>query len=272
MKLFLLLTVFYAVSAQQPKDVEFDISEKVIEKLPMNSAYIACTDEKYKYCESEFNSYIGYLGKWTDVNQFIHQINNFYKADVSSGFLSLCHARQMLFRCFGTQYESCTSRLQFLKKGANVTVAYQLSGVFNSLDFECSGGSVQATTNWGCIWNTWNSQSYHDAKATCLNIFYNNTLSTYDQVCIAGQGLAVCLSLQFSAAPAPCNINDLIWFECERTVNFFQFDGLCPNIRCQVKGNSFESQPKTIEEAFQRRLTHNEGLAEIHIPKNRRFH
>uniref|UniRef100_A0A914Z298 Uncharacterized protein n=1 Tax=Panagrolaimus superbus TaxID=310955 RepID=A0A914Z298_9BILA len=270
MKLLILLTVFYAVAAQQPKDVEFDISEKVIEQMPLNTVYIPCTDEKYMYCQSQFNAFIGYQGQWTDVNQFIHTINSFYKADVSTGFLSLCHARTLLFQCLGTEYESCTSRFQFLRKGANATIAYQLSGVFNSLDFECSGGSVQATTNWGCIWTVWNSQSYQSAKQNCLSVFYNNTFTSQSQVCVAGQGLSVCLSLQFSAAQAPCNVNDLIWFECERIVNLFQFDGLCSNIRCQVKNTFLADQPKTIEEAFQRRLTHNEGLAEIHLQRKHR--
>lgn len=129
-----------------------------------------------------------------------------YKQDVA-GLLKLCHARQQLFQCFGTEYQSCTSRFQFLKKGANVTVSYQLSGIFNSLDFECSGGSVQATTNWPCIWTIWNSPAYQTAKTTCINIFYNNTLNTQDQVCTAGQGLAVCLSLHF-VAPS-CSNNDV---------------------------------------------------------------
>jgi hypothetical protein len=265
MKLVLLFTVFYAVAAQLPKDVQFDISKDVITKLPLSTAYIPCTSEKYNYCQAEFNSFLGYQGAWTDVNEFQHAINTFYKQDVK-GLLNLCHARQQLFRCFGTEYESCTSRFQFLRRGTNVTVAYQLSGIFNSLDFECSGGSVQATTNWQCIWTTWQSQNYQTAKAACLAAFYNNTINSEAQACTAGQGLAKCLSLQFSVPP--CNINDLIWWECERIVNFFQFDGLCPNIRCQVKNTRSEVQ--TFEEAFKRKLTHNWGLAEIHLQHKRR--
>jgi hypothetical protein len=269
MKLILIFTVFYAVAAHLPQDIEYEITSDVIKKLPLNTAYIACTDEKYMYCQNEFNTFIGYQGSWTDVTEFQHAINTFFKQDVS-GLLKLCQARTHLFRCFATEYDSCTSRLQFIKKGANMTSAYQLSGTFNALDFECSGGAVQAVTNWPCIWTTWNSPNYQTAKAQCLASFYNNTFNSYDQVCIAGQTLAKCLSLQFSVPP--CNINDLTWFECERIVNFFQFDGLCPNIRCKVSGQTLY-RPQTLEEAFKLKLTHNFDLAAIHLPrKGRRNH
>ncbi|KAE9556128.1 hypothetical protein FO519_000616 [Halicephalobus sp. NKZ332] len=243
-----LLLLFFAVfgfahcsnPSIPPHDVLFDMPNSAINELAVK-AYVPCTDEKFLYCQSQFNAFIGYSGSWSDPVALEQALRAFYKQDISS-FLQLCHARTMLYQCFGTEYQTCTSRLQFIKKGANNTNAYQISGVFNSLDFECSGGIIQASQNWDCLYKIWNSDSYQNHKNTCITAFYNNINS--ENVCIAGQTLAKCFALSFLSADPPCNTAyDLNWFECERIVNMFQIDGNCQNIDCQVMngGSSFES-------------------------------
>uniref|UniRef100_A0AC34PV45 Uncharacterized protein n=1 Tax=Panagrolaimus sp. JU765 TaxID=591449 RepID=A0AC34PV45_9BILA len=237
MKLLVLILSIFAVGLCKDNfEVLFEIPDSAIQALtPSNDAYVPCTDEKYMYCQNQFNSFIGYTGSWIDPVSLRHAIYSKYSQGVN-GLLNLCHARTQLYLCFGTEYETCTSRIQFIKKGANSTNAYQISGLFNSLDFECSGGIIQATENWPCIYSTWHSDPYNSATTTCLAAFYNNSLNTADQVCLAGQTLAKCFALTFVSAPPPCNVPDLNWWECERILNAFQFDGNCQKIKCTVMG------------------------------------
>ena len=136
--------VFLPASAyceNDPHELIMDMPKEAVDALAVK-AYVPCTDEKFLYCQYQFNSFIGYDGSWTDPVALEKAIGTFYKQDLTD-FLQLCHARTMLYQCFGTEYETCTSRLQFIKKGANSTNAYQISGLFNSLDFECSGGVIR---------------------------------------------------------------------------------------------------------------------------------
>ena len=81
----------------------------------------------------------------------------------------------------------------------------------------------EATQNWQCIWTVWQSKNYLDAKKACMAAFYSNTFNTPNDVCIAGQGLAVCLSQQFIAAAAPCNINDVCYNKKVSRIKLLKF-------------------------------------------------
>uniref|UniRef100_A0A7E4W9X9 C-type lectin domain-containing protein n=1 Tax=Panagrellus redivivus TaxID=6233 RepID=A0A7E4W9X9_PANRE len=238
----LFLACFVAAVAALPDNVSpnrllFDLTN-FVDHFPLKTDYVPCTDENFQYCQHQFNEALGYYGTWLDVALFTRAINLYYKQDVR-GVIQLCNARTQLKHCFGTEYASCTSRNQFVRKGASIANAYQVSGIFNSLDFQCTGAAIQVTENWPCIYTVWHSDSYENARNACLSTFHSQPFNDQNAVCTAGETLAACLALQFSVYRPPCNNRDLIWFECERTVNFFQFDGNCPNIKCQLPKPSY---------------------------------
>ncbi|CCD73923.1 DUF19 domain-containing protein [Caenorhabditis elegans] len=204
-----------------------------------------CISKTLTFCQYGFNQNLNITSAtadWTNPGTLSFIIRSYYLQGID-GLLSVCNARQQFDQCLGDQYDACMSRLNFITDGESPADATAYVSLFKTMEFDCDGGFIQSSRNWGCIAAV--LQTHDQQLNDCRKQYDAEILKTPSSLCQASADFETCVRSQYSATCGP----EVSWWACERTRRGLLIDSDCPSDSCSLVA---QEAPGSAKSVFQR--------------------
>jgi len=217
--------------------------EELLERIGVGAkAGFNCPLSYLQTCQKDFAAALSTdITIFNDPESFAKLIAGLYKVQIEKSLLNLCAAQGSFRNCLSPAfYDPCTDAFNiFSSQIKNLTKAFQLSGVYDDIEFDCGGGLTQGIVNWKCIVKVNNNANYASTLQPCWDTYKKDIVDNPDQFCDAGEKLSKCLAAAYRSLDT-CVTNDVAWWVCERASRRTKLEGFCTPNTCD---SVFPPQP-----------------------------